>query len=288
MGFSFTKIEVKGRIIPELVKHLNILPREAQKFIDRKRVYFQNRVITDKKSYIEGEVEVIIFKPNPTGNRPIFEVKEFAVFDKPSGIAVHPKNLENRTTLLDDIRFYLGDSANLAHRIDKETSGLVLASKTKESERELKKLFEERKVQKYYIAKVKGEIKESLIIDKPILKNRDMNIKVKVLIDKNGKRGVTEIIPIKFDGKDTIVLAKPITGRQHQIRVHLYSIGHPIVGEPIYGVDIEIADKYLKGELSEEERKRVIGCNRLMLHSYKIEFNYKGVNYIIYSKSVPF
>jgi len=186
--------------------------------------------------------------------------------------------------LLDDIKYYLGDDANLAHRIDKETSGLVLAGKTKQDEINLKKMFEQKQIQKYYFALVKGHLKDTITIDKPIITNKDMNIKVKVLIDDNGKKAITEITPIKTIGENTLVIAKPLTGRQHQIRVHLYSIGHPIVGEPIYGVDDVIADKYLKGALSDEERMKHIGHNRLMLHAQKIEFEYKNLKYSIVSK----
>ena len=284
MGFQTTKIKIKGKLVIELIKKLNILPKEAQKFIDRKRVYFNGKIITDKKAYIEGEIEVIVFKPTPTGCKPFFEVKEFAIFDKPSGLAIHPKNLSNTQTLLDDIKFYLGKNANLAHRIDKETSGLVIAAKTKQDEVNLKKMFETKKIQKYYLALIKGEIKEKIVIDKPIITNKDMNIKVKVLIDEKGKKSITEITPIKKIGNNTLVLAKPLTGRQHQIRVHLFSIGHPIVGDPIYGVDEVIADKYLKGEFSDEERLKYIGHHRLMLHSYKVEFEYKNIKYDIISK----
>ena len=285
MGFEKRKLRINGKIIPELIHHLNILPKQAQKFIDRKRVYYKNKVLTDKKAVINDEIDVILFIPKPTGNRPIFGVKEFAVFDKPSGIAVHPKNLSDEQTLLDDIKYYLGDNANLAHRIDKETSGLVLVGKTKEDEINLKKMFEQKQIQKYYLALVKGHLKEKITIDKPIITNKDMNIKVKVLIDENGKKATTQITPLKIIGENTLVIAKPLTGRQHQIRVHLYSIGYPIVGEPIYGVDEVIADKYLKGNLSYEERMKYIGHDRLMLHAQKIEFEYKNKKYVIVSKS---
>ena len=284
MGFEPKKIKIDGKLIPEMVKHLNINFKQAQKFIDRKRVYYKGKVLTDKKAIINDEIEIITFTPRTSGNRPIFEVKEFAVFDKPSGIAVHPKNLAPSTTLLDDIKYYLGDDANLAHRIDKETSGLVLVGKTKEDEVNLKKMFEQKQIQKYYLALVKGHLKDKITIDKPIITNKDMDIKVKVLIDNNGKKAITEITPIKTIGKNTLVLAKPLTGRQHQIRVHLYSIGHPIVGEPIYGVDEEIADKYLKGNLSYEDRMKYIGHDRLMLHAQRIKFEYKNKKYVIVSK----
>ena len=284
MGFLFQKVTINGRLIPELVNNLGITYKEAQKFVDRKRVYYKGKVLIDKKAIINDEIEVIVFTPRPSGNKPIFEVQEFGVFDKPSGIAVHPKNLSDEQTLLDDVKYYLGSNANLAHRIDKETSGLVLCGKTKQDEINLKKMFEEKKIQKYYLAVVKGHLKEKLVIDKPILKNKNRDIKVKVLIDEQGKKAITEITPLKIIGENTLVLAKPLTGRQHQIRVHLYSIGHPIIGEPIYGVDFEIADKYLDGKLSLAERTQHIGHHRLMLHAQKIDFEYKGIKYIIISK----
>ena len=285
MGFEFQKVKIEGKLIPSLVKNLNITYSQAQKFVDRKRVYLNNKVFTDKKAVLNNEVDVIVFTPKPTGLKPIFEVKNFVVFDKPSGLAVHPKNLAPSQTLLDDVRYLYGDEANLTHRIDKETSGLIICAKNKQTEIEIKNMFQEKKIQKYYLALVKGKLKEKVVIDKPIITNKDIDIKVKVLIDKNGKKSVTEITPIKEIEDNTLVIAKPLTGRQHQIRVHLYSIGHPIVGEPIYGVDFEIADKYLKGKLSLEDRLKYIGYDRLMLHSYKVEFEYKQNRYVIISKN---
>jgi 23S rRNA pseudouridine1911/1915/1917 synthase len=111
---------------------------------------------------------------------------------------------------------------------------------------------------------------------------------MKVLIDKEGKNSKTIITPIKTIGDNTLVIAKPLTGRQHQIRVHLYSVGHRIVGDPLYGVESEIADKYLKGELDEKERIKFTGANRLMLHSNRINFSYNNRNYDIYSNNNEF
>ncbi|NPA55180.1 MAG: RluA family pseudouridine synthase [Epsilonproteobacteria bacterium] len=284
MGFEPKKIKINGRLIPQLVQHLNINFKQAQKFVDRKRVYYRGEILSDKKAIINGEIEVIVFVARPSGNKPIFETKEFAVFDKPTHLAVHPKNLAPSVTLLDDVKFYLGANANLAHRIDKETSGLVLCGKTKQDEINLKKMFEDKQIQKYYIALIKGHLKDEVIINKPIITNKDMNIKVKVLIDNNGKQAITKITPLRIVGDNTLVLAQPLTGRQHQIRVHLHYIGHPIVGEPLYGVQEEIADKYLKGELSLDERMRYIGHHRLMLHAHKIEFTYKNIKYVLVSQ----
>jgi len=284
MGFEIQKVKIEGKLILSLCKNLNISFREAQKFIDRKRVRLNGKIFTDKKAILNDYIEILMFKPKPSGLVPIFQNEDFAIFDKPSGVAVHPKNLSDEYTLLDDIRYLFGKGGHLTHRLDKETSGLIICSKNKSSEISIKNMFQEKQIQKYYLALVKGEIKDKMIIDKPIITNKDLDIKVKVLIDENGKKSITEITPLKKIGDNSLVIAKPLTGRQHQIRVHLYSIGHPIVGDPIYGVEYKIADKYLNGLLSNEERIKHIGHHRLMLHSYKVEFNYKNIKYSINSK----
>ena len=108
---------------------------------------------------------------------------------------------------------------------------------------------------------------------------------MKVLIDKNGKLAKTIITPLKYENGKTTVLAKPLTGRQHQIRVHLYHIGHRIIGDPLYGVKPEIADKYLKGLLSKKERAIFTGGDRLQLHANRIVFEYGNRKYDIVSNN---
>jgi 23S rRNA pseudouridine1911/1915/1917 synthase len=284
MGFETQKVKIEGKFILSLYKSLNISFREAQKFIDRKRVRLNGEIFTDKKAILNDYVEILMFKPRPSGLLPIFQNQDFAIFDKPSGVAVHPKNLSNEYTLLDDIRYLFGKDGNLTHRLDKETSGLIICSKNKNTEIYIKNMFQNKQIQKYYLALVKGIIKDKIVVDKPIITNKDLDIKVKVLIDEKGKKSITEITPLKKIGNNTLVMAKPLTGRQHQIRVHLYSIGHPIIGDPIYGVKYEVADKYLNGFLSDKERIKHIGYNRLMLHSHKVEFNYKNIKYSFISK----
>jgi 23S rRNA pseudouridine1911/1915/1917 synthase len=256
--------------------------------VNRGRVGLNGERLKYYNQNYSGVLDIIYFKPEPLGIKPIFEIEDFAIFDKPSGVAIHPKGFTHSQTLLDDVRFLYGKDANLAHRLDKETSGLVIASKNKWSEKIIKTMFEDKKIQKYYLALVEGKITRELTINKPIISNKDLDIKVKVLIDKEGKSSKTIITPIKTIGDNTLVIAKPLTGRQHQIRVHLYSIGHRIVGDPLYGVDKEKADKYLKGELSEKDRIKFTGASRLMLHSNRINFSYNNRTYDIYSHNDGF
>ena len=285
MGFVKEEFNIKNvKLLDFLIENFKITESEAKKMVNRGRVAFNGERVKKYNQNYDGILTIIYFKPQPLGLKPIFETEDFAIFDKPSGVAVHPKGLTHSQTLLDDVRFLYGKDANLAHRLDKETSGLIIASKNKWSEKILKTMFEKKEIQKYYIAKVEGKIEKTLTINKPILTNSDLNIKMKVLIDKNGKSAKTIITPLKYENGKTIVLAKPLTGRQHQIRVHLYHIGHRIIGDPLYGVKTEIADKYLKGELSSADRIKFTGSDRLELHSNRVVFEYGNRKYDISSK----
>ncbi|NPA04308.1 MAG: RluA family pseudouridine synthase [Epsilonproteobacteria bacterium] len=268
-----------------LMEEFEIPLREAQRIIDTKKVFMKGLPVTDKSIEVKGEIEVIDFSPISKGLQPLFRAREFAVFDKPSGIMVHPRNRRSGYTLLDEVRWYFGKEANITHRLDKETSGLVLVSKNKRSEKILKRMFEEKVIKKSYLALVEGKVERELFIDEPILLNRDYSkIKVKVVVDKKGKKAQTIIKPIKYIKNCTLVEAIPLTGRQHQIRAHLFHVKHKIIGDPLYGVDFKIASTYLDNILSPFERVKFTGADRLMLHAQKLEFKFKETNYKIFSK----
>jgi 23S rRNA pseudouridine1911/1915/1917 synthase len=263
----------------------NISLSQAQKIIDTRKIIQNERIISDKSAVVKGEIDVVVFKAQSRGLKPIFIAKDFALFDKPSGVMVHPRNRLSGYTLIDEAKHYFGDEANITHRIDKETSGIVLVSKNKRSERVLKGLFEKREISKSYLALVKGRLTKELTIDEPILKNSDYSdIKLKVFIDSRGKRAKTLVRPIKIIGKNTLIEAIPLTGRQHQIRIHMFHVKHPIVGDPIYGVDVKTAAKYLDKTILEKERVKKTGAKRLMLHANYLSFKYKKSYYKLFSK----
>ena len=289
MGYRFKKFFVENEIklFLFLMRNFNISQGQAQRMIDKKRVYQNKKPLTDKKATVYGEVDILVFEPITKGLKPIFETKDFAIFDKPSGLIVHPRNKKRSYSVLDEARAYLGKDANIIHRIDLETSGLIIVSKHKECEKYLKKCFENRSIKKEYIALAKGEIKRDILIDEPIKKNSDFtNIRLKVLIDKSGKHAQTLVMPLKYYQKidSTLVKIIPYTGRQHQIRIHLFHVKHPIVGDPIYGVSTESAIRYLDGVMDCNERIKVSGHSRLMLHANYLEFEYKSIKYKIFSK----
>jgi len=260
----------------------------AQRLLSKGRVFNQFGENLLYGQIPNGEyIEVATFEGISRGLTPLFTCKDFAIFDKPSGLAVHPVSRKTEYSLLDEIRFYFGEDANLAHRIDQETSGLVLIVRNKESDMILKEMFVQKQYEKKYIALVQGKISKNLMIDTPIERENGA-IGVRMTVREDGKESLTLINPISYDKKlnQTLVEAIPKTGRQHQIRVHLHSIGHTIIGDPIYGVEDTIADSYLCKTLSKEERVFHTKNDRLMLHAMNLEFSYKNIQYKFVSKKM--
>lgn len=266
-----------------LIKELKFTPSTAQKIVANRRVLVDGKIVTNPTEIVLGNIEISEFRANPIGLKPIFQTLDFAIFEKPPFMLSHPKNRNSLNSILDEAKYLFG--GNIVHRLDFESSGLILTSKTKEIEIELKKLFQNREVKKEYLAYVKGVLRERVEIDAPISKNRDFKeVKDRGFIDfKFGKEAKTVITPLKQMGDTTLVKAKPLTGRVHQIRIHLNYIGFPILGEPIYGQSFEVASKYLDGKLS--DRVKLTKAKRVMLHSNLLEFKLRGVNYRVISNS---
>lgn len=256
------------------------LLKKGKIFDENNRRIQQNEKLKCKHIYLK------IFEPQSKDLKPIFENFFFAIFDKPSGLLVHPENTNSdKYTLLDEIRYLFKNDASLVHRIDKETSGLILVSKNKYSEAVLKPMFENKEYKKSYKAIVKGEISQKLFIDENI-DSSNGKIKIKMQINKNGKSSQTIITPIKYNKEknQTLIEAIPLTGRQHQIRVHLDFIGHNIIGDPIYGIDEDVANKILLNTLSVEDRIKYTKSERLLLQADYLEFNFLGITYKFSSK----
>jgi len=250
------------------------------------------RIVDHKKRRLQkgkvlksGYIEVLIFEPITKGLKPLFQTEHFALFDKPSGLLVHPTVRSTEYTLLDEIRYQFGDEAKLVHRIDAETSGLVLVSKNGYAQYLLKEMFAKKEFVKKYKALVEHEVKEEVLIEKKITTSEGL-IKLKMQTSENGKESSTLIRPLTYDEEknQTLVEAIPYTGRQHQIRVHLDSISHRIVGDPIYGLNETFVDNFLNGNIAKSERVKVTGASRLMLHAYYLEFTFLKTTYLFCSK----
>ncbi len=260
---------------------------QAQRLLAKGRLLINGESIFNSGMKLEpGEIEVVYFKPVSKGSRPLFQNKDFMVFEKFSGVLVHPNTMSTPYSLLDEIRTVAGDNANAVHRIDMETSGLLLSSKHKKAETFLKSSFENRNIRKSYLAWVDGKLTEPFSVSEPIKINTDYSeCKHKVFISPDGKSAHTDFTPLEYDETldATLVACYPHTGRTHQIRVHLFHVKHPILGDPIYGTTFEASNDYLEEVLSEEARMVAMGASRLLLHAQSLTFPY-GAQYHIESK----
>ena len=258
----------------------------AHKLLKNARIVdHKNRRLQKGKVLKSGYIKVLIFKPITKGLKPLFQTEHFAIFDKPSGLLVHPTVRSTEYTLLDEIRYHFGDDANLAHRIDAETSGLILVSKNGYAQYVLQEMFAKKAFVKKYKALVENELKKDIVIDKKITTS-DGLINLKMKTSENGKESSTLIRPIAYDKakNQTLVEAIPYTGRQHQIRVHLDALSHRIVGDPIYGLNENFVDDFLNDKVENSERIKTTGAFRLMLHAYYLEFTFLNTTYIFCSK----
>jgi len=278
---------VKGQRVEDFLANVVKLPKNlANKLLRNSKILDHNNKPLQKGQILKsGYVKVLIFEPITKGLKPLFQCEHFAIFDKPSGLIVHPSTRTREYTLLDEIRYQFGKEANLVNRIDAETSGLVVISKNAYADFVLKDMFAKKEFIKKYKALVENELKEETLINKPISPANGL-IKLKMQTSKNGKESSTLVKPISYNKtkNQTLIEAIPYTGRQHQIRVHLNSINHRIIGDPIYGLEENFVDKLLNKQIEQNQRIKITGANRLMLHAYYLEFTFLNRRYIFTSK----
>lgn len=177
---------------------------------------------------------------------------DIAVINKPAGIVVHAGAGHKENTLVNGLLYVLGNKLSsiggverpgIVHRLDKDTSGIMLVALNDISHHRLVNMFKERKILKVYYAIVKGYTEEMGEINLPI--GRNPSNRKKMCVNPKGKEAFTSYRTIKYLNNASLVEAIPKTGRTHQIRVHFSHIGHPILGDPIYSRDYK---KYgLKG-----------------------------------------
>ncbi len=216
----------------------------------------------------------------------IYQDENIIAVDKPAGVSVHPVKPEENNTLVNflisefpEIKNIYDDSRDaylrpgIAHRLDKDTSGVMVIARNMKAFEELKKLFKEHKVEKKYLAIVYGKLKnKSGVIDKPIA--RAGTYKKQVIAGRKTKTKIREAVTgfrvIREIGECSLLEVTPKTGRMHQIRVHLFSIGHPIVGDKLYKL----------------KRVKKIEVPRQLLHAQSIKLKLFGKNYS-FSSPVP-
>jgi 23S rRNA pseudouridine1911/1915/1917 synthase len=262
-----------------LMHQFSISQKEAQRWIAFGRL----SGVKNSGQLISGTRKVKIFKPEPRGAEVIYENSSFAILNKPSGVPVHQLN-QIDYSFSDEVKGLFGMEANVAHRLDQDTSGAVLVAKNRYADRELKMLFQNREIEKSYLATVWGELREDRTIKDSLKEVREPRKMGKgfysyTVVDSSGKSAETEIEVLKTLENQTLIRAFPKTGRRHQIRVHLESIGFPIVGDPVYGTSEENRQLYWGKKLTTEDREERFKSSRLLLHSEGLSFKFQGSSY---------
>lgn len=286
MPFVKEKFTIEEETIAFLyvMSALDYTQGQAQRHIAKGRLIIDGESMTHTGAKVQGEVEMVFFRPKGRGIRPTFQNNDFMVFEKPSGVLVHPNTMTTPYSMLDEVRSIAGDNANGTHRIDMETSGLFLASKHKKAEKYLKGSFENRTIKKSYLAWVDGKVTNPFTSTARIQVNKRgyEESKHKVVISDEGKTSHTDFVPLEYDEAldASLIACYPHTGRLHQIRIHLFHVKHPILGDPIYGASYAASDAYLDMIQSDKERLVEHGAPRLMLHAQSLEFVYGSKFYI--------
>ena len=194
----------------------------------------------------------------------VYEDEDVVVVNKPAGMVVHPAPGHTNRTLVNAILarhpgLSCGDDdrPGIVHRLDKETSGLLVVALHEQVRSWLVAQFKTRAVHKEYVALVAGHPPLSGLVDSPI--GRHPTKRKRMAIVQGGRPAATEYEVVEYIGDTSLILARPLTGRTHQIRVHMDSIGHPVVGDAVYG--------------GRAHRRLLSGVlDRHFLHAQKLEF----------------
>ena len=249
-------------------KFENFTRSQIKKLIESSNIKINDKIIKpstkielkDKISILLPELESTDLKPLNQSLDIKYENKDLIIINKPSGIVVHPSKGHQNDTIINaligmriEFEPYLGKPKPwLIHRLDKDTSGLLIIAKNESTYNYLTKIQKDRMIKKQYMAIVQGiPNSPKAIIDAPIGRNK-LNRK-KMSIKKEGRHALTEYEILKSKNNMSLLNITLLTGRTHQIRVHLNAIGHPIIGDNVYGKK----SKYV---------------NRQMLHAYKLDF----------------
>lgn len=279
--------------LPEAGKRLDVLlarllekdgfSRSAiQRLMSEGRVLLDGKAAKASAEVREGQ-EVLLDAPEPSSHEALvplelpltilYEDEACLAVDKPSGLVTHPAKGHWDDTLVNvlsgkNVPLSSGtgpDRPGLLHRLDKETSGVLLLAKTDRAQAELARQFKERLVRKIYLALIWGTLAgESVEVDAPIA--RDARDRKRMAVRQDGRPAKTGFKVLDVLPHVSLVEARPLTGRTHQVRVHLAHLRHPVVGDHVYGGHPE------NGLPSALLKKRIALAGRFFLHAHALTF----------------
>jgi 23S rRNA pseudouridine1911/1915/1917 synthase len=220
---------------------------EGQRLIDAGRVLVDGRAVPKRHRLVSGEVVTVRPEapPGPLEAEEVplvvrYEDEHLLVVDKPAGVVTHPAGAHARGTLVQGLLargIRGGDDPSrpgIVHRLDRDTSGLLVVARTERAHRRLARMMRRREIDRRYIGLVHGQLPPALTVDRPVGRDRRDRTRISVATD-HGREAVTHARRLEALARFSLVEVRLETGRTHQIRVHLAAVGHPVAGDPVYG-----------------------------------------------------
>ncbi len=242
-----------------------------QAMFQRKRVLCGSRFLK-ASSRLQGHETLTLYKPSPGPERELPHVPilyrddDLLVLDKPADLTMHPTAKTVTRTLTAFLSSLSGESFTPAHRLDRETSGIVACGRKGESSARLKAQFRNRDTCKIYLAVVQGSLTERLIVREPLGFSVDSPIRIKMGVRSDGDPSESWFHPVSVGKTHSLIACRPLTGRQHQLRAHLEWLGFPLAGDKLYGVSPDFFLEFIeKGWTARMQQELVF--SRQLLHA---------------------
>jgi len=243
------------------------------------RVVSDRRPLEPDSMLVRGEMLTILPDPAPRARTPrpptpplLHESPRLLAFDKPSGLLMHPIGAEFQWGLINLVREdFPGEDLHLGHRLDRDTSGVCLLARGKEANAALKAAFKAREVTKTYWALVRGRPRWDRTEVDAAIGPEEGPIRIKMALREDGRAAYTRFRVLYRGAACSLVSCRPTTGRTHQLRLHLASLGHPILGDRLYGQDPDLFLALFEGRHVPDLRAR-LGHPRQCLHARAIHW----------------